>query len=396
MRIGVNCLQIDPAYAGGVNTYTLGLLAGFARLSSRDCFFRLYVTKANQHLFEEFRTQDHFEIAVLGEWLLTARRSICRAALLSGRNALYKFTSDHVWDNVRQMMESEVDILYVPTVVLPFFSARKPTVLSMHDIQHVHYPQFFSWPRRLSRRITYGLSAQHATYFQASSEFIKRDLLDHFQCICPNQIEVIPEGVSLEDFSVPRTDLSLPAEYQVPERYLFLPAQLWPHKNHVTVLKALKKIERLEGLRIPLIMTGASFSAAPAIFAFIAEQEMSYVQYLGKVPFADLVGLYQKAAFLISAGLYESNSLPVLEGAAAGIPIIASRIPPNDELARILQLNLFSPLDADELARVILSLWKDEQTAVAQAAHNREHIVGYSWESAAQKYMHLFERIKNS
>jgi glycosyltransferase involved in cell wall biosynthesis len=82
--------------------------------------------------------------------------------------------------------------------------------------------------------------------------------------------------------------------------------------------------------------------------------------------------------------------------AAAGAPIIASRTPPNEELSRVLQLNLFDSLNTDELARVIFELWKDEKTAAAQVAHNREHIGLYSWENAARKYLQFFERIVNS
>jgi len=36
-----------------------------------------------------------------------------------------------------------------------------------------------------------------------------------------------------------------------------------------------------------------------------------------------------------------------LEAAAAGTSIIGSKIPPIEELGRVLQLNLFDPLDVD-------------------------------------------------
>jgi glycosyltransferase involved in cell wall biosynthesis len=50
----------------------------------------------------------------------------------------------------------------------------------------------------------------------------------------------------------------------------------------------------------------------------------------------------------------------------------------------------------DDLARVILSIWQDEQTASAQIEHNRERIIDYSWQSAAERFMQLFEKIINS
>ena len=263
----------------------------------------------------------------------------------------------------------------------------------MHDIQHVHHPEFFSWPKRVYRKITYGLSARHASYLQASSHYIKEDLLEHFPWLSPEQIEVIPSGALVEKFAVPAAVDSLSERHLLPERFLLFPAQLWPHKNHLTVLKALKHIETRHGLKIPLVLTGAKFSAAPEIFKFITDQSMDYVRYLGKVSVGDMVALYQRAAFVITATLHESSSLPVLEAAAAGTPIICSRIPPIEELGRVLQLNFFDPHDVHALAQLMLTLWKDEKTAALQVAHNREHIHFYSWENSARKYLRLFERI---
>jgi glycosyltransferase involved in cell wall biosynthesis len=278
-------------------------------------------------------------------------------------------------------------------VVLQSFDSRIPTVLSMHDIQHLHYPQFFSRPRRLSRRITYGLSAKYANFFQASSEFIKTDLLAHFGSISPEQISVIPEGVRVEDFAKSSNSSSLKRRYALPEKFLLYPAQLWPHKNHLVLLRALKHIETEHGLRIPLVLTGGKYTAASTVLGYIAQQSMDYVYYLGKIPFEDLVGLYQRAVFLVMPSLHESNSLPILEAAAAGTPIIASRIPPNEELARVLDLNLFDPLDSEQLERVLLPLWEDGSAAASQVIKNRERIRLYSWENAAKQYLRLFADI---
>jgi glycosyltransferase involved in cell wall biosynthesis len=122
---------------------------------------------------------------------------------------------------------------------------------------------------------------------------------------------------------------------------------------------------------------------------------MHHVRCLGKVPFEELVALYQRAALAISPSLYESNSLPVLEAAAAGTAVIASKIPPNEELARTLQLNLFEPLAIEELAELIFRLWQDEAICRVQAAHNRSQIARFSWENAARQYLSLMERIAN-
>jgi len=395
MRVGINCLDVDPSFVGGVTKYALGLLEVLAS-AGNGCRFRTFVTEGNQHLFEPFRNRDRFEVVVISDRLFSLRSKVCRVASLSFNSGLYKFTSDLAFDKIREVMDAESDVLYTPTPVLRCFNSRKPTVLSMHDIQHVHHPEFFSWPRRVSRSITYGLSARHASFFQASSDYIKEDLLSHFRWLSPEQVEVIPSGALIERFATPAAGSSFSERYSLPERFLLFPAQLWPHKNHLTVLKALKQVETGHGVKIPLVLTGEKYSAAPQIFKFIADQSMGYVRYVGKVPFQDMVALYQKAAFMITATLHESSSLPILEAAAAGTPIIGSRIPPIEELGRVLQLNLFEPLDVDGLARLILALWNDEKTASSQAAHNRKHIGLYSWENTARKYIQFFERALNS
>ena len=394
IRVGINCLDINPFFVGGVTTYTLGLLEGFASVGN-GCQFRIFATEGNHHLFEQYRNHKHFDVRVVRDRFFSLRTGLCRAALLSCSDRLFKFTNDLAFEEIRELLDAESDVLYTPTPVLRYFNSVRPTVLTMHDIQHVHYPEFFSWPRRLSRNITYRLSARHACYLQANSQYTKKDFLAHFPELSPEQIEVIPAGVNIERFGTPCLTNDVCKRYNLPERFLFFPAQLWPHKNHITVLRALKQVENKMALKIPLVLTGDAFAAASKVFGFAADQSMVYVRYLGKVPNQDMVGLYHKAAFVLAAGLHESNSFPTLEAAAAGTPVIASRIPPFEELAQVLQLNLFDPLDVDGLARLIFDLWNDEETASSQVAANRRQIACYSFENTARKYIQLFERIVN-
>jgi glycosyltransferase involved in cell wall biosynthesis len=394
MRIGIECLRADPGYVGGLNTYILGLLDGLAAAGSGHCF-QLYVTDGNRKLFARYEGVENFELVVLDGASFRVRQKVCRAALLAPGEDLYRQMSARLFEPLREIMDAGSDLIYNPTVSLLCFDHQKPTLLSMHDIQHLHYPEFFSWPRRRSRKATCSLSAACASHFQASSEFIRRDMLAHFPGILPEQITVIPEGVNLEDFSTPRSVAAL-ERYKLAPRFLFFPAQLWPHKNHLTVLEALHRLEQCHGVRIPLVMTGARYSAAPAIFRFLRAHRMNYVRYLGTVPFEDLVALYQRAALVLSPSLYESNSLPILEAAAAGTAVIASKIPPNQELSDSLRLNLFEPLDPRELAELIFELWRNEGVYREQAVCNRSQVARFTWENAARQYLSLMEKMGNA
>lgn len=390
MRIGINCLRLDPDYVGGLNTYTLGLLQGFASVGNGHTF-HLYGTSRNRVLFRGFEGNNRFVFSVMPERDFHNRQRLSRAALLSASSDIFRRVSNGLYRDLREKMDREVDLVYTPTDLMQAFDSCRPTVLSIHDLQHLHYPEFFSWARRLSRRITYSLSARAATRLQASSRFVRQDLLSQFRNLRPEKIEVIPEGVNVEAFSIRRDTSHLAVRYGVPERFLFYPAQLWPHKNHITLLRALKYLEETAGVKIPLVLTGAKFGAARSVLRFIEDQKMTYVRYLGKVPFEDLVGLFQTSEFLVCPSLFEASSLPILEAAASSTPIIASRIPANIEHAEVLQINLFEPLDPLDLARTVLPLWNDNGIGRAQAACNREAVDEFSWENAARSYISLFE-----
>lgn len=394
MKIGVNCLSIDPSYKGGVNTYTFGLLDGFARVAEGHQF-QIYASGENIGLFERYREHPGFsvfEIPFAGMRGI-ANRVFKPLSAYSGLKGFHRTVVDLFFGDVVRLMDQHSDLIYTPTTVLFPYTFSKPTILSMHDIQQVHFPQFFSRAELIKRKVRFAISAEQATYLQASSEFIKQDLLEHFEGLKPEQVVVIPEGVTEDEFASRKEGGDVRAKYGIPADFLFYPAQLWPHKNHITALKALERLRRDHGMTISLVLTGAEFAASGEIFDFIRAHGMDYVHYLGKVPFEDLVALYQSARFFITAVLYESSSLPLLEAAAAGCPLIASDTPPNREMSRILNIELFEPLDDCGLADLLSRIWNDDRLIEQQILHNSKHIGYYSWDNAAKRYLELMTSI---
>jgi glycosyltransferase involved in cell wall biosynthesis len=220
---------------------------------------------------------------------------------------------------------------------------------------------------------------------------MRRDFLDHFPSLDENRVVVIPEGVDIALFARPRAHDELRCRYRLPDRFLFFPAQLWRHKNHITVLRALKRL-RDRGVRIPLILTGSKYEGSRAIFDYIEQNDLGHlVRYLGAVPFEDVVALHQVARFLVTAVLYESSSMPVLEAAAAGTPIIASRTPPNEEHSKHLKMHLFSPTDDGELGDLLARVWNDDEIIKQHVEANRIAVQRYSWENAAREYLRVFD-----
>lgn len=393
MRIGINCICVNPDYKGGINTYILGLLDGFSQVGDKHSF-QIYVPATSREMFAGFLQYDNIQLVVVPFHgiLANLKRIFAELTVFTRSTNVHRKISDALFRDIAQIINQNSDIFYTPIPTLFPYSLNIPQVLSMHDIQQVHYPQFFSKHELISRRIRYKVSAEDADFIQASSEFMKDDFLANFEFLKNEQVAVITEGVAIEDFRQKTDATLLKAKYSLPDEYLFLPAQLWHHKNHITVLKALLTIRDKFCRSLPLVMTGARFSAGNAIFNFINDNNMTdQIHYLGKVPFIDIVTLYQNAHCLLSASMYESSCLPVLEAAAAGCPVIVSDIKPNYEMSQRLEMNLFPTMDHNILAEVLIKVWDDEQLRCAQIRHNNRNIEAYSWNNIASRYLEFFE-----
>jgi glycosyltransferase involved in cell wall biosynthesis len=394
VRIGLDATCLSPNYKGGVNSYAFGLFDAFAKVGNAH-EFALFVNPFNREMFGKYASYPNFRLVEIDLASCRPIRRCYQALPWQIRNRLpLKFVNWLVSRAYADIKASEADVHFVPYCPPQLYSfSAKPTVCAIHDIQHIHYPEFFTPEQLLERKVVFKQCIEHATVIQASSRFMRRDFLEHFPSLREDRVVVIREGVDINAFSALRSATDVKTRYGVPEAFLFLPAQLWHHKNHLTVLRALKRLQE-RGINIPLVLTGARYEASQGIFDFIEQNSLgAQVFYLGTVPFDDLVSLYQSSRFLIMPSLHESSSLPILEAAAAGTPIIASRTPPIEEMAEQLEMQLFTPTDDKALADLLAAVWTDDSLVRRQVEANKTNIMGFSWDNSAGQYIRLFESL---
>ena len=216
---------------------------------------------------------------------------------------------------------------------------------------------------------------------------IKKDILTFYKNINKKKIKVIQEGVS-SDFSFKRKKI-----YK--KKYIFFPAQLWQHKNHLVVLNAIKTLKDKHNLKIKIILVGEKFKSSKNIVNFILENKDLKINYLGKVNFKKLLKLYENSKFLISPAIYESSSIPILEACKIGVPVICSNSPPNKELGKQLKLNFFKTDSSIDLANLIRKLWKKHSLLNKQINNNKKSIKKFDWNNIAKKYYIELKRMKD-
>jgi glycosyltransferase involved in cell wall biosynthesis len=393
LKVAINLLFLDKNYVGGISQFTRGLVKGLAHSIPPEATLTFFCSRKTGFAVESILSSNQVSFVFLEDSLASeVPTKPSRIPYWLKYRLPLRFISAIKYRELNKTFQS-FDLVYVPhgpTAIFPF--PRVPTVYSIHDIQHEYYPQFFSKQQLLGRKKTFAMCVRHAAALQASSNFMKTNFLETYAHLKSNDIFLAPEGVDREFWQI-RDTRSTIASFPLSQdhHYIFLPAQLWMHKNHITVFQALR-ILRDQGLDVHLIMTGARFDSSQPIFDMITELAIEdLVHYLGIVSREDLRWLFQHADCVISAALYESSSLPILEAAACLVPVIAGDAAPNLEMSEKIQISIVANLDPNSWADAIRQnrLESDKRT------NSIEYLQDYDWSEIAKLYWNEFKRLTN-
>jgi glycosyltransferase involved in cell wall biosynthesis len=390
MRIGVDLFSFDPEYSGGVSTFSLGLVEGLLANLDEDATLTLLVTPLNKNYIKKQFAGRNIKLFILKRSILNRiiNRAIIYLSWLIQEYRLRYWYELFIQKTLNRGVESAVDALIVPTTVLNFYALRIPTILCIHDIQQEYHPENFTFHQRVLRWSTYRLSCYKATTIQVSSRYIQDCLLDKFKFLSPQSFLIAPEGVDISKFSVVAVDRvpkSLPNTIR--QDFLFYPAQIWKHKNHEVLMRALSICRLRLGFEIPCVLTGFDYGFWKEINKTREELSLNSVYYLGRVDLQELVWLYKKCSAVLALGLHESSSLPLREGASFGKPLICADIPPNIEALDSLHLNIFEGNSPDSLAEEFLKITEKNSNIYELATQNKYLVASLSWKVIALLYL---------
>jgi glycosyltransferase involved in cell wall biosynthesis len=152
-------------------------------------------------------------------------------------------------------------------------------------------------------------------------------------------------------------------KYHIPDKFVYLPNQLWMHKNHLTAFRAVKILaERHQ--RVCLVCSGNLSTNArhPAykdeVFRYVQESGLSdRIYILGMVDFADVYALIRQACCVLNPSLYEGWSTTVEETKTIGKPMILSDLEVHRE-QNPPETIFFEPKNAEMLAAALEQAWQ--------------------------------------
>ncbi len=152
------------------------------------------------------------------------------------------------------------------------------------------------------------------------------------------------------------------ARLQLPDKFLFYPAQFWAHKNHLRLIEAFREVVA-EIPDLKLVLTGKKRDEYGAVMSAVSKFGLSEkVCHLGYVEQDDLQTIYKLATALVMPSLFESVSIPIYEAFQVGTPVAASNILAIPEQVGDAGL-LFDPTSVASIKDAILRIARDPAAA---------------------------------
>lgn len=244
------------------------------------------------------------------------------------------------------------------------------TVVTVHDIQWVEYPQYVrSTKLRYLKRMVPS-SLRRATRVVVPSHFVAHTLTSAFGTPA-SRIGVVRHGIE------PSMSTDATSEAELRSRFtlgsgpvLVFPAITHPHKNHEFLLRMMAEGNdawRDQALRV--VFAGSAGSQDEAVRALIRSLGLeSRVILPGRVSASDRNGLLKMADAMVFPSQYEGFGAPLIEAMRLGAPVLASNCGSIPEV--VANAGIVAPLNVDAWNTGLLRI-RSERSELINAGMER-------------------------
>jgi glycosyltransferase involved in cell wall biosynthesis len=360
----------------GVSRYTYTLLAGLGQLTGNQRYTAFVnAGQASGIGSSPLANADHLELVPAGGATTSAASRIR-------------------WEQLAlpgELRRRNVDVFHSPVNVLPL---RIPcaSVVTVHDLAFLRYPQYFRPSRRVYQRVFTASSVKRATRVVAVSEATKRDLVERLR-VPPNSIDVVYPVVD-DDFR-PCLDQAALQEFRarrrLPERYILFLGTLEPRKNVTGLLESYARLRQMSAQTPRLVIAGAQGWYYQTIFARVRALDLEpYVTFAGYISREEQPLWYAASELFVYPSVYEGFGMPVAEALACGTPTITSNVSSLPEAGGPVALQV-DPSNVEALACAMQGSLADN------SARGRVLFEGPRWSSrfsclgAAEAYAKIYE-----
>lgn len=358
--------QLRRSVPGGIGTYVLGLLKGWAKL--RD------LKEAGDVASES--------LPDLTLYASRARAGNDPASCLGWplrESALYGPLMVRAWDHGIWDVPGGFDVVHATSFAAP--PARGSLLsVTVHDLAFREVPDTFPPRGRRWHEAALGRALRRASSFVVTSQKVAGDLAR--AGAAEERIRIIPHGCDhLPQPDFDRAD-DLLESLGVRDRFILSVSTLEPRKNLPRLLEAYRIARDRLPERWPMVVVGPRGWGPDAT----APTGVILARTLDE---AVLAAFYRRARLLAYVPLCEGFGLPPLEAMHEGTPVVSSPVPSVGDAARLVD-----PLDVEDIAQAMVEVASDEGLRSRLTEAGRAHTEPLTWENSARRHRDLWESMR--
>lgn len=385
-------ILIPPSKWGGVFQYALSIADALINYSDKFNYIIIHKDIETVDMIVKTNSKNvHFVSVDSKESSLSLKLRILSNLILN-----YNIFKVRRNNETKILKDYNIGLLIIPYPSLFGHCNNIPYIVSIPDTMHRYYSNFPEYPlkERLLRDLVYKNVSEHSVLTIVDAHHGADDL-NKFFGISKQKIRVIPYIPPGYIFKHKDMDLRTAGyilqKYNLPEYFLFYPAQFWYHKNHLALLKSIHYIGEEFKIKIPLVLSGTPKENYNETINLIKNLNMQdQILNLGYVTDIEVVALYKKAVALVFPSLFGPTNIPPLEAMVLGTPVVCSDLFSMPEQIGNAGL-LFNPFDVKDMALKIHRIWTDEKLRSDLRKRGYKKVKDLTLENYARQWEKIIE-----
>lgn len=410
MNIGVVFNQ--EKHIGGVYQYALSFLQALVEKEGED----LFVFNMSKDFPDEYIMNSKIKIVNLYDGLVQNNQNIYlrrwslalvirsiltkiffRTKIYSLLNKVFSNKEKHF---IKTIQQSKIGLLIFLTTDYRSFLTGIPFVAPIHDLAHIFCPEFPEVSINgvgQFRDYSFSQVAKNAYRILADSEIGRDDIAKHYSVDVGKVVSLplIPPNYLQENLDLKKIT-EVRKKFSLPDRFLFYPAQFWPHKNHINIVKAINEL-RNNGVIVNVVFSGdkkVDFGEFDRVFEYVEANGLSkQVFYLGYISNLEISALYNMARALIMPTFFGPTNIPILEAWKMGCPVIYSDIRGCREQAGNAAL-LVNPRDYYDIAKKISEIYFNDNLYSDLVVKGKKRLLKWTYNDFRSKIYKIIDDFK--
>lgn len=273
---------------------------------------------------------------------------------------------------------------------------KAKSVIVIHDINFVHFPQFLKKSVRYYYNKFFPQWINHANRIATVSNYSKQDMVNSYKT-SPEKIDVLYNGASPIYKPIDKaTRNKIKFEFTNGSDFFIFVGALHPRKNVINLFKSFDKFKASDKKNIKLVIVGERYYwSRETNEVYEGLKYKDDIVFTGRLDQNTLKDVLGSALALTYVSLFEGFGIPLVEAMNSGVPIITSNTTSMPEIAGEAAL-IVDPYSIDEIALAMHKMVDDEKLRGKLIAAGNKRKLDFSWDITAERLWQTIEKVIDS